>query len=55
MLQDIQELLKGWQEELDDCERIWVRANWANRGMFMIDNGGVFDKGAPESISSILC
>jgi hypothetical protein len=44
-LQDIQNLMKEWSDDLDECERVWLRASWSNRKMFMIDNGGLFEKG----------
>jgi hypothetical protein len=44
-LQDIQNLMKEWSDDLDECERVWLRASWSNRKMFMTDNGGLFEKG----------
>jgi hypothetical protein len=50
-LQDIQGLLKEWEEDIADCERVWIRASWSNRRMFMDENGGMFEKGVPPYIA----
>jgi hypothetical protein len=43
-------LLREWGDNLGGCERIWMRASWSNRRMFMQENGGIFEKG--KSFSS---
>jgi hypothetical protein len=42
---DVQGLLAAWADALAGCERVWVRASWASRRVFMSEDGGVFEKG----------
>jgi hypothetical protein len=42
---DVQGLLAAWADALQACERVWVRASWASRRVFMEEDGGVFEKG----------
>lgn len=35
MIQDIRALLLDWKDELDLCDRIFIRANTANRRIFL--------------------
>src|ERR1700753_2371438 len=32
--QDIRNLLREWSEEIDQCERVWIRASVSNRRIF---------------------
>ncbi|KAJ6581211.1 hypothetical protein B0H19DRAFT_1114230 [Mycena capillaripes] len=42
---DIRNLIQDWAEELDDCERIWIRASGTNRKIFVDYEGCVIEKG----------
>lgn len=33
-VQDIRNLLNEWSDDLDDCERIWIRASTSNKRIF---------------------
>ncbi|KAF9477764.1 hypothetical protein BDN70DRAFT_91870 [Pholiota conissans] len=41
---DIRELLEDWREELNSCERIWMRANISNRRIFYDYEGAPWAK-----------
>lgn len=43
--QDIRELLMEWADELNDCERIFIRASVSNRRIFMDFDGSPIPKG----------
>jgi hypothetical protein len=43
--QDIRNLLLEWDEDINDCERIWIRASGSNRKIFMDYEGAVIPKG----------
>ncbi len=43
--QDIRGLLSDWVDEIDQCERIWIRANTSNRRIFLDYDGAVIAKG----------
>lgn len=47
-MQDIRNLLQDWSEELEGCERIWIRASVSNRRTFFDYEGAVLTKGAPR-------
>lgn len=42
--QDIRGLLEEWSEDLDDCERIWLRASGSNRKIFVDYDGSSIAK-----------
>ncbi|KAI0272460.1 hypothetical protein BC834DRAFT_999646 [Gloeopeniophorella convolvens] len=42
---DIRDLLSDWAEEIDQCERIWIRASVSNRRIFVDYDGAVIAKG----------
>ncbi|KAG6891277.1 hypothetical protein C0995_008529 [Termitomyces sp. Mi166 len=42
---DIRNLLLEWREEIDACERIWIRASGSNRKIFMGYDDAVIPKG----------
>ncbi|KAJ7623475.1 hypothetical protein FB45DRAFT_991897 [Roridomyces roridus] len=42
---DIRNLIQDWAEEIDACERIWIRASGANRKIFIDYDGCVIAKG----------
>ncbi|KAI0060959.1 hypothetical protein BV25DRAFT_816164 [Artomyces pyxidatus] len=42
---DIRNLLQEWSEEIDQCERIWIRASVSNRRIFLDYDGAVIAKG----------
>ncbi|KAF9045715.1 hypothetical protein BDZ89DRAFT_979558 [Hymenopellis radicata] len=42
---DIRNLIADWQEDIDDCERIWIRASGTNRKIFMDYDGCAIAKG----------
>lgn len=42
---DIRGLLQEWQEELADCERVWIRASISNRRIFFDFDETPFAKG----------
>ncbi|KAJ7173785.1 hypothetical protein C8R46DRAFT_893275 [Mycena filopes] len=42
---DIRNLITDWAEELNDCERIWIRASGTNRKIFVDYEGCVIEKG----------
>ncbi|KAJ7636063.1 hypothetical protein DFH06DRAFT_1002917 [Mycena polygramma] len=42
---DIRNLIQEWAEELDTCERIWIRASGTNRKIFVDYEGCVIEKG----------
>lgn len=43
--QDIRNLLQDWAEDIQDCERIWIRASVSNRRIFLDYEGCVISKG----------
>lgn len=43
--EDIRNLLLEWTEDINDCERIWIRASGSNRKIFMDYEGAVILKG----------
>ena len=45
MHQDIRKLLEDWAEEIQDCERIWIRASVSNRRIFMDYEDAIIQKG----------
>ncbi|KAJ7132112.1 hypothetical protein C8R44DRAFT_612790 [Mycena epipterygia] len=42
---DIRNLIQEWAEEIDSCERIWIRASGTNRKIFVDYEGSVIGKG----------
>ncbi|KAJ7493452.1 hypothetical protein B0H11DRAFT_1858895 [Mycena galericulata] len=42
---DIRNLLQDWAEEINGCERIWIRASGTNRKIFIDYEGCVIEKG----------
>ncbi|KAJ7035654.1 hypothetical protein C8F04DRAFT_1000779, partial [Mycena alexandri] len=42
---DIRNLITDWAEEIDGCERIWIRASGTNRKIFIDYEGCVIEKG----------
>ncbi|KAG6850771.1 hypothetical protein H0H93_008809 [Arthromyces matolae] len=42
---DIRNLLTEWSEDIDSCERIWIRASGSNRKIFMGYDGALITKG----------
>ncbi|KAJ7746875.1 hypothetical protein DFH07DRAFT_831634 [Mycena maculata] len=42
---DIRNLIQDWAEEIDGCERIWIRASGTNRKIFIDYEGCVIEKG----------
>ena len=44
-MKDIRNLIEEWAEDIDDSERIWIRASGANRKIFMDYDGAVISKG----------
>ncbi|KAF8269857.1 hypothetical protein EI94DRAFT_1771133 [Lactarius quietus] len=42
---DIRNLLSNWVDEIDQCERIWIRASASNRRIFLDYDGAVIAKG----------
>ena len=43
--QDVRNLLSEWKDQLEDCERIFIRASVSNRKIFMGYDGAVLQKG----------
>lgn len=43
--QDIRGLLTAWADELNQCERIWIRASTHNRRIFYDYDEAVIAKG----------
>jgi hypothetical protein len=43
--QDIRNLLSDWADEINQCERIWIRASASNRRIFLDYEGAVIAKG----------
>ncbi|KAK7031385.1 bVLRF1 domain-containing protein [Favolaschia claudopus] len=41
---DIRNLIQDWAEEINGCERIWIRASASNRKIFMDYDGCVIEK-----------
>jgi hypothetical protein len=44
MYQDIRNLIKDWADELEGCERVWIRASRSNRKIFMDYDGCSINK-----------
>ncbi|KAI6104002.1 hypothetical protein EDD16DRAFT_1558702 [Pisolithus croceorrhizus] len=42
---DIRGLLQDWAEDINECERIWIRASVSNRRIFLDYEGCVINKG----------
>lgn len=42
---DIRNLLQEWAEDIQDCERIWIRASVSNRRIFLDYDGALIAKG----------
>jgi len=42
---DIRNLLQDWSEELENCERIFIRASVSNRRIFLDYEGAILNKG----------
>lgn len=42
---DIRNLLQEWAEDIEQCERIWIRASVSNRRIFLDYEGSVLSKG----------
>ncbi|KAL6304505.1 hypothetical protein BKA93DRAFT_915561 [Sparassis latifolia] len=42
---DIRNLLQDWAEDIENCERIWIRASVSNRRIFLDYDGAVIHKG----------
>lgn len=49
IVQDIRNLLTEWAEEIEGCERIFIRASVSNRRIFLDYDGAVIAKGAHGS------
>jgi Bacteroidetes VLRF1 release factor len=45
IVQDIRNLLQDWADEINGCERIWIRASGSNRKIFLDYDGAVILKG----------
>jgi Bacteroidetes VLRF1 release factor len=45
--QDIRGLLLDWADEINSCERIWIRASSSNRKIFIDYDGAIIAKGSP--------
>ena len=43
--QDIRNLITDWAEEIDECERICIRASVSNRRIFLDYEGAIIQKG----------
>ena len=43
--QDIRNLLREWSDEIDQCERVWIRASVSNRRIFFDYEDPVLIKG----------
>ena len=43
--QDIRNLLQEWSDEIDQCERVWIRASVSNRRIFFDYDNPVLTKG----------
>ncbi|KAH7911041.1 hypothetical protein BJ138DRAFT_1151551 [Hygrophoropsis aurantiaca] len=43
--EDIRNLLLDWADEINDCERIWIRASVSNRRIFLDYEGCIINKG----------
>lgn len=41
---DIRNLINDWQDEINDSERIWIRASGSNRKIFMDYDGSIISK-----------
>ncbi|KAF8661295.1 hypothetical protein AX16_001394 [Volvariella volvacea WC 439] len=41
---DIRNLLAEWEDDLNICERIWIRASGSNRNIFMDYDGAILNK-----------
>jgi hypothetical protein len=44
-MQDIRNLLQDWGDEINNCERIWIRASGPNRKIFLDYDGAIIAKG----------
>ncbi|KAI0077718.1 hypothetical protein K474DRAFT_1642714 [Panus rudis PR-1116 ss-1] len=42
---DIRNLLQEWSEDIQECERIWIRASVSNRRIFLDYEGAILSKG----------
>lgn len=42
---DIRSLLQEWAEDIEDCERVWIRASVSNRRIFLDYEGAILTKG----------
>ena len=53
---DIRNLLQEWSEDIEQCERVWIRASVSNRRIFLDYEGAILTKGIQSStlISAIL-
>ncbi|KAG6890979.1 hypothetical protein C0992_011738 [Termitomyces sp. T32_za158] len=45
IVRDIRNLLSEWRDEIDACERIWIRASGSNRKIFLGYDDAVIQKG----------
>ncbi|EDR05664.1 uncharacterized protein LACBIDRAFT_302801 [Laccaria bicolor S238N-H82] len=46
--EDIRNLLNEWAEDIEGCERIWIRASTSNRKIFLNYEDAVIKKGDPR-------
>ena len=44
-IQDIRNLLQDWSDEIEQCERIFIRASVSNRRIFLDYEGAIIEKG----------
>lgn len=42
---DIRNLLQEWAEDIEDCERVFIRASVSNRRIFLDYEGAILAKG----------
>ena len=45
---DIRNLLQEWSEDIEQCERVWIRASVSNRRIFLDYEGAILTKGIPS-------
>ena len=48
---DIRNLLQEWSEDIEQCERVWIRASVSNRRIFLDYEGAILTKGMQSSNS----
>lgn len=52
--QDIRSLIQDWAEDIQDCERIFIRASVSNRRIFLDYEGAIIEKGVYVSSRMIV-